>query len=440
MPKQLFIALSTGQNIANVLPLLERAQPTDRIMWLESPLAAAQGWSNAAMQLLGDYGYAEQRRHAIGSDDLAAVAATVHAVLAEHADEYQPVFIANGGTKLQALAAYVRPDLPVLYSLDRPCAYEWYPHGIGEQGERHRYQHHRLDLDAVLQLRGMERKDTDAQCLWGNNAQPLEPTWYGQDEQRTVELHDRHHARSLQRVEAHQTLPRDQLWAAVRDSQQEGLAKLRGQLRAWAGRNPSDGLLQNIALSSRKLFEQAVVSKQRQATTTLPLQPLGELFEQAVAQRTVEFLRGNPQVAAAVQSVWLNAKAGKRGAEQPVAMETDILIVLKNGILLHIECKSHKAENKDLDARLLNLQNASSLLAKMAVCSPCYTQYSDKPWFVTQHEFKQRVQNLQAFTWLPFELLGQPAHYCLPQETQGRQYTCGTFAEELAKLFKPFIG
>ena len=62
------------------------------------------------------------------------------------------------------------------------------------------------------------------------------------------------------------------------------------------------------------------------------------------------------------------------------------MLVLKNGILWHLECKSASAKAKDLDARLLNLQKAGSLRAEMAVCGPLLTAFEGTPWFKRQHE------------------------------------------------------
>lgn len=434
MQPNLFIAISTGQNIANVLPILERGQTHDLIVWLESPLAQTSRWSDAAMAVLRQHGFRQQQQKTLNSEAVSLLAEAIQDLLATY-PTHRPILVANGGTKLQALAAYIRPDLPILYSLDRPCAYEWYPHGILQAGERLPYQRHQLDLDDILQLRGMERKNTDAACIWGKHAQPPKATWYAQNIPETIALHDQHHAFALQRVPSN-PLPGDVLWQAVETYQQPALAALREQLRTWARKNPSNGLLQNLALSARKMFDNATNALQQ--PNQAPRYALGELFEQAVAYRTCQWLAQHPQLATCVQSGWLNTRIGKVGKEQPIVIETDILLVLKNGVLLHLECKSHKADNKDLDARLLNLQNVSSLQARMTICSPCYTAYTDKPWFRTQHDFKTRVESLNAFTWLAFDLPEQPERYTLPDDNQQTPYTCNRFEYGLEKLLKPF--
>lgn len=61
----------------------------------------------------------------------------------------------------------------------------------------------------------------------------------------------------------------------------------------------------------------------------------------------------------------------------------------------------------------------------MAICSPCYTAYTDKRGFRAQHEFKMRVESLNAFTWLPFDLADQPQQYTLPGNEQPNNMIVG---------------
>jgi hypothetical protein len=63
-----------------------------------------------------------------------------------------------------------------------------------------------------------------------------------------------------------------------------------------------------------------------------------------------------------------------------VLAQFDVLLVLKNGILWHLECKTFTTHQKDLDARLFTLQRAGSQLARMAVCAPLLTHHVGEPW------------------------------------------------------------
>ena len=63
--RKLFIAVSTGQGIANVPPILEHAEAGDSVLWIESPMAKALGWNMAqrkswnamAFERCGTWGY-----------------------------------------------------------------------------------------------------------------------------------------------------------------------------------------------------------------------------------------------------------------------------------------------------------------------------------------------------------------------------------------------
>jgi len=53
-----FLAISTGQNVANVLPIIESWEPGDRLLWLESALARKRHWSVGALDVLHHRGLA----------------------------------------------------------------------------------------------------------------------------------------------------------------------------------------------------------------------------------------------------------------------------------------------------------------------------------------------------------------------------------------------
>lgn len=70
--RTLFLALSTRQNLANVPPLLQHMKPCDKLVWLESERAAANGWTVGAESVLRDRGLTGQERLQIGAslDDI----------------------------------------------------------------------------------------------------------------------------------------------------------------------------------------------------------------------------------------------------------------------------------------------------------------------------------------------------------------------------------
>ena len=111
---------------------------------------------------------------------------------------------------------------------------------------------------------------------------------------------------------------------------------------------------------------------------------MGDLFEQQVAMRVAAFMQAETDwVSEIIDSVWLNVKLMKKAKAQA---QFDVLVVTKGGSLIHLECKSATAERKDLDARLLNMYQANSSLAKLFVVIPMYTDYAHRDWFVDVNE------------------------------------------------------
>ena len=103
-----------------------------------------------------------------------------------------------------------------------------------------------------------------------------------------------------------------------------------------------------------------------------------------------------------------------------------------------IECKSFSAVTKDLDARLLNLQQAGSRLATMVVCAPVYAPFLDRPWYRNTKQFITRVWDLDTtFRFLPFTLPGQPQSLRWRRRQPPRP--CPSFEQVLERLLERYI-
>lgn len=144
--------------------------------------------------------------------------------------------------------------------------------------------------------------------------------------------------------------------------------------------------------------------------------------------------------AAVVQSCWRNVKLCAEATPDRQHAEWDYALVLRNGIILSLECKSSPstAEQKDLEARLQKLHEASSRLARMAVCVPLYSALADESWFGQLHELRLRIDEQPGrFALLPFTLPGQPASYEVRTAAGVRPHPCPQFEEALAGWMRP---
>ena len=158
--------ISTGENVANVLPVLEFSAASDTLIWLESSRARSSGWTEGAIQVLKNRGFGNQIRLEVGenTEDLAKMAAEFASGRAE------PIaIVANGGTKLQSLALYgalAGYSPKVLYNDGQSASYLVFHHGPTAAFERRLYQKTTIGLDEILACRGFARKADSGERIW----------------------------------------------------------------------------------------------------------------------------------------------------------------------------------------------------------------------------------------------------------------------------------
>jgi hypothetical protein len=143
-----------------------------------------------------------------------------------------------------------------------------------------------------------------------------------------------------------------------------------------------------------------------------------------VARRVRKWLDISPHQA--VQSLWFRVQVTRKQVPDRPDAEFDILLVLKNGILLHLECKSAEIDARDMDVRTHRLQQAGSQLAKLVIVLPLYTRQADSPWFAELHAARIRAEQA-GLTVLPFTWDGQPEHYLIPDSDPPKEAECLPF-------------
>jgi hypothetical protein len=441
---QLFVVVSTGQNVANLPPVLERARPGDLVLWVESASATSDNRAAGARQVLRRAGLAEITApvRVAEENDPAEVARACRAALEPWRRSAEIVLVVNGGRKLTpaGLIEGCRELAPTLLYGEGDRAELWvFEGGAGRPPRKQPYARHRLDLADVLEVSGHVLANPDeARRAWPT-PQPfpdLEQEAYGRDAQATRKLHADHHAWASRGVGDDATpvhygdlarlLPPPRL-----DKWRRALEPL-----AQSGQLDNPDVRKAIYNATLRLADDARMARHSEGLTP-PARPLGPCLERAVLRRTARWAEAHG--APVVQSVWGHVKAARAANPADVVAEFDALLVLRNGILIHLECKSAAAERKDLDARLLNLQRAGSRLARMAVCVPVCTAFADEEWFQRLHELRRRVEADWGLPFVPLTLEGQPAEYQVTAPDGGRVAChCPTFEEALGRLLAPF--
>lgn len=418
----LFVALSTGQNIANLLPILELIESHDWVLWIESETAQSQKWSDGACKILAERGINVERLQI--TDDPSSIEPAIHnhAPLAEHTGEVK--LVGNGGTKLQMMAlsrALNGRVTELLYNHDKYCVLERYR----KQADRlepvlyHHYQRQTIDLPQVLQCQNREIHSGREECIWPKPL--LELPRYGSDEGYTIEQHRKIY-------EWVKNFPEEPKKAFSYQHAVKKVPHQRECLRKYilraTGKTEDTPLkesdLEEIYNIAHNLDLKAWRKTCKEADREIA-PDVGRDFEEAVAARVQHWLHNNPHFAKIVQSVWRNVKI-KETEKQDVGAELDVAILLKNGRLLHLECKTYDANLKDMNSRLAELQRSSSRLAEMVICVPDYN--SQENW---ENKQKKEVEEMEK--WAQFKII----RFTLPPQKEN------TFEMQLEQWLKKWL-
>jgi len=467
LPK-LFIVVATGQNVANLAPLLELADAGDSVLWVESELAKKLGWIERTVDLLRKHGLASLPNVVVKElNNPAELAKACETVAERSRDQFKPVIIANGGLKLTPLgliAAWKDQHPLVAYGNTEPANFLRFENGIEQYPTMCRYVKRCLDLPEVLAASGY--------AIF-NPGESLK-IWPA-DEASGDQSHSSDYAKDVAfSRKQHQEASNWELSKSLREKvslsyEQINLLLEAKHIHRWketqcelfnTAANRKKDLVgrSRTQISAEKLIEDALSAnewtKLFRSTVKLheaaenarhklnfkaPTVRLGPMLENAVGSRVVGWLQKSEAHRAIVRSVWQNVKICRLATPATVAAEFDVLIALVNGVLLHIECKSFAVDIKDLDARLFNLHKASSQVAKMAVCGPLFTDCVSDDWFEMVHRTRRRVESV-GVPFLPLTIPGQPTTYTLPTSVFPTETNeCRSFEESLELFFNPYL-
>ena len=446
----MFIAIATGQTVSNLPPILEHAQPGDAVLWVESREARIGKWTAGANEVLHRAGLTILSPSLAVDDinDPVGMHRAAQARVQDYAD-WRPVIVTNGGPKLSPIGLLNawEPRRPVILYGNVPAAHlRVFPAGLQKSPEDRPYQRHRLDLEDILRCSGHACLHP-AIHLWPSDA-PLPMAEYGVDPQYTQQVHQEHHQFYACQNKAFPSFD------IIKRCEQEALP-LKNEMKKWrralldffrrvkngSSHTTPEEFLDCNPDTPTSLYNATcnlIKAANRRENGIQPASDLGKLFEQAVAHRLIAWLQQWPETSRIIQSVWSNIHIGRDQAPHTQIAEWDIVLVLRNGLLWCIECKSFDAGQKDLDARLLNLQKASTNLADMVVCAPLYTGFAKEVWFAPMHDLKNRVETASRFSFLPFTLPDQPSEYPVPAHPSNPQH-CPSFETALEKLLQRYV-
>jgi len=395
-----FLVVPTGQVISNIVPLFELVRPGDSILWLATPEANAKGWlarSRAAVAL---------RFPAVQQEDLTDLPETLDA-WGERQERFrelcavpQLVFVVNGGTKplllalAAALAAAGHATCPVAYTSMRPPGLILQPGGYTGPTLRVGYGADTcIGLEEVLIAANYcQMKGTRGRRVWSARDRVAlpKPGAYGTDPEATFDLHRAawaHHGRSRLVAGGIDSFAGSRFDAGAK-------ATMRGAVRAYTASPQDDAALAILFNTFRKrgiAAEQASRSVMEGVAEGAALEQVHELpecLEAAVAQRAVALVANAPELSSRVAEIWRNVTVATADDPSRLRAEFDLLILLRHGVALHLDSKSALAQfddkkkdfAKDMDARIHNLRQASSRVAKLMICMPAYTAAAGEDW------------------------------------------------------------
>jgi hypothetical protein len=432
----LFVLVSTGQRVANLPPVLEHATVGDQMLWIESDEARRGNWTAAPLAILEDRGLVLVRPviQVQGVNDPVALSNVLSPFAREFADQYKNVFlVANGGTKLTPVGLLsglgsLAPQ--ILYGDERPAVHSLYPRGLAAAPSIEAYTRHDLDLGDILRVNGYTFATDNAHIrFW---PEQFTVDWaaevYGVNESFTYNLHAVHHARAT----APQTdtrVPFASLPTLVPDMFARWNRTV-GQVRERL--NPQN--LEALYNSTLKMDERARLAAGASAVAPRPPR-IDDAFERAVARRVRTWLLSTRHPA--IRSAWANVSVARENSPHKHEAQFDILLVLTNGVLMHLECKSALVDVRDLDARIHRLRETGSQLARLAVVLPLYTRQVSQLWFRTLHSARLDVEHAR-LTLLPFTWPGQPGRYIVPDSDPVEEAECPEFEGTLERLLQPY--
>ncbi len=465
----LFIAVATGQNVANIPPMLQLGKAGDSVLWILSPQAKKARYHLGASEVLKKRGFqilpAVEISNINNPREIILKSPELREISSNFAQSY---IILNGGQKLTpiALIAMLRgkeaiSNAALLYGQAQPAEL-WLINPENLQITTLQYEKDiSLRFEEFLEINGYKKTRPESEALcWsfrgaiknGCNETPR----YPENFEDINKLHSLHYMAAKIPEGKFPRLSFDD-WESAQNKEifrqwrtnslsligkcdkcdcQDEFKNLYGiTLAMWGikGLMPkyesldyekefkpildkvstmkarkSDALrclYSQLARRCEKIIRDSM--RQKLGIPNLDAN-LGFAFEGAVKDRLVKWLEINKQYVP-ITELWANVSIGREGATEA---EIDLGLLLANGILIHLECKAANAEVKDIDARLANLHAVFSQLAVLCLVSPAYSQASNEHWFkYIEEKIWPKFEKFSKVKLLKFTLPAQPRSY-----------------------------
>jgi len=400
---RLFIAIATGQNIANLPPILELAEKGDAVLWILSLEARTGKYAEGSERVLKHYGL--ERLKPLNVRTVSEPATLVRELRAwfatrpkwAAADTY---VVLSGGTKLSAIGlehGVQNERRCFLYSADQPVELWRFEGRLDRPPQRQPYKRCQLDLPDILVANrsATYEKQVEGTRIWP--ACQIRTPEYGRDVDHTIAWHeDAYFCADA----GNQTTEDDTEWNIARVCEVLGSEYLANKARALLSEladRSSTEIYQRLYAIRAQWMEEAK-AKRKRALYVRRYGAIGPAFERFVAYRVQRFL--NNTRCSIVKSAWANVAVSREDEKGQARGELDVAVVLRNGIVLHLECKAGQPAVKDLYARITALQRATSRLARMYVCLPAIpaAQPLDETasvpgWFALQERTREILEN-----------------------------------------------
>lgn len=368
MEKRTFFGFSTGQPTTNLVSALQ--MQASACWLLESSEAKDKDWASGAEAVLKAKGLSVKRPRISDSVDIGNLTRQILTAVAG-SGAAAPVFGLGGGQKPHAIAIWdafrAIPGSIAVYPDPATRELTIYSHaGNNDVRARTVVMEPQLSVDDLVTTFGLGVKQREMR--WKGARETVEA--FSVDRATRREWFAKAEARGAEKPRREESLG-----GRIRQLKEEPhhMAEFRqkaeGLLRLASDRGMSDGaILNNAGL----LKNAAIDAMEGKGHSEAPLDLFSDLLEAVLAQKVRSHLPSSASLSLRTNiEIW----DGKRKLQ-----EHDVALVSRSAVLVSLDAKTGKVDNKDIDARLQNLRRTSGVYAPFYTVLPCYQSDLSEPW------------------------------------------------------------